>query len=133
MKFDPAVGAKPERTRPAVPEPRLGYIRPKEAESRAASAILGSVTAKEALLAIVSGWSEAEASLWLRAIEPRQARRSQNPFLSAVELQALPKYERSAAIRAQLALLTPEELEEDLSEWEDWESGTGSDARLIDG
>ena len=72
------------------------------------------MTANEALLVIIPGWSEEEASKLLREIEPPSTPVDGASMLSALELQALPKSQRSAAIRAQLALLTPAELEEDL-------------------
>ena len=90
------------------------------------------MTAKEELIGIIEGWSEDEAEKWLCAIEPKRTRREHAQFLTATELLRLPEAERSAAIKAQLALLTPEELQADLEEWEEWEAGTGSDINLID-
>jgi hypothetical protein len=90
------------------------------------------MTAKQALIEIIEGWSEDEAEKWLCAIEPERVHRDQQKYLTAEELLRLPASERSSVIKAQLALVTPEELQEELEEWEEWEAGTGSDIKLID-
>jgi hypothetical protein len=90
------------------------------------------MTAKEELIGIIEGWSEDEAEKWLCAIEPKRSHRDQQKYLTAEELLRLPASERSSVIKAQLALVTPEELQEELEEWEEWDAGTGSDIKLID-
>jgi len=90
------------------------------------------MTAKEELIEIIEGWSEDEAEKWLCAIEPQRTTREQRKFFTATELLRLPASERSAVIKAQLALVTPEDLQRELEEWEEWEAGTGSDINLID-
>lgn len=90
------------------------------------------MTAKEELIEIIQGWSEDEAEKWLCAIEPARTQTAMPKFLTATEILRLPKSQRDSVIAAQLSHTTPEDIEKQRLEVEEWEVGTAGDIELID-